>query len=558
MDITAPIEAVTNLSFVNTILDMNGSEMIFPVTKGLTLSMSDGQIIDGAYTMNNGTIFMENDAKVGTDATIADFTITGKMILFGANILFEGEIINQDTLQSRTSYNLNFDIDGNFTNNGLFREPSSSWSSTVNITGNITNNGEWLNITTHLSGTSPHTLTQAPGKEFFGKSFYADAGTGITTATTSVNFRDCAVDFNDEELVLLGDISVSEEYLYHVVLTGNNNQLYMDDNARLANSIVGDVEIAGKVRLGSVNTFEGEIVVLDTLENYTGTSANLTVNGNITNNGVIRDYTSSWHWTIHSNGNIINNGDWGNYSIQMDSPSDQYVSCINDQVISSEFFIDNDISSKIIVDGDLNFLNTYVDLNGAELVMPEGGNISVLSIDGNIAYLSDGIISGGSFTYTGNPYSYIVNITIESNTTLVGTVKVGTSVYFNDDISIMDTLMNQNSTASTLNVTGRIVNNGIVQNYNSSWRLTIKVAEHIINNGEWINYRTYLNGTEDQLIYLIAGKEITGQVRFEAMFSDPPYQWKWNDTGPPAVWRSSTKTQSTISVGIDVTSSSPS
>ncbi|MEZ5196863.1 MAG: hypothetical protein R2764_10795 [Bacteroidales bacterium] len=53
---------------------------------------------------------------------------------------------------------------------------------------------------------------------------------------------------------------------------------------------------------------------------------------------------------------------------------------------------------------------------------------------------------------------------------------------------------------------------------------------HIINNGVWENYHTYLNGTDDQLIYLIAGKEMTGQFHFEAMIDDPPYQWKWNGT----------------------------
>jgi hypothetical protein len=162
--------------------------------------------------------------------------------------------------------------------------------------------------------------------------------------------------------------------------------------------------------------------------------------------------------------------------------------------------------------------------------MPEGGNLSVLSIDGNMAFFTNGTISGGSFTYTGNPYSYISNMTFGPITTLAGTINVGTSVNFNDDISIMDTLMNKISTTSTINVAGRIVNNGIIQNYSSSWKLYINVAEHIINNGEWLNYRTTLNGASDQLIYLIAGKEMTGEFRFDANIIDPPYQWKWNGT----------------------------
>jgi len=214
-DITAPLEAQTNLSFSNSILNMNGGEMIFPVTKGLTLSLSDGGISNGTYTMNNGTIFMENDAQVNTNAIISDVSITGKMILFGANIVFEGEIINQDTLQSQNSYTLSFTIDGNITNNGLFLAPTSNWNNIVFITGNITNNGEWLRITTHLSGTGPHEISQTMGKEFYGKYFYADTGTGTTTVLTGVNFNECRVSFNDEELVLeeLADLKTLQKII---------------------------------------------------------------------------------------------------------------------------------------------------------------------------------------------------------------------------------------------------------------------------------------------------------------------------------------------------------
>ncbi|RLD56922.1 MAG: hypothetical protein DRJ05_10540 [Bacteroidetes bacterium] len=65
---------------------------------------------------------------------------------------------------------------------------------------------------------------------------------------------------------------------------------------------------------------------------------------------------------------------------------------------------------------------------------------------------------------------------------------------------------------------------------NGSYRLTIYCNGHIINNGTWENYQTKLNGFDDQLIYLIAGKEITGEFRFDALINDPPHQWKWNGT----------------------------
>jgi len=180
------------------------------------------------------------------------------------------------------------------------------------------------------------------------------------------------------------------------------------------------------------------------------------------------------------------------------------------------------------VDENIHFNKTTVDLNGAILLFSTDGNMSLLGESGNTATLSDGIIMGSYINCTCNEFTYMQGLTVYPNMFFYGTTKLHSGLEFIQDISVMDTLMNYQSVSATVNVGGRVVNNGTIMNYSSSYRLTLKIAEHVINNGDWINYRTYLNGVDDQLIYLVAGKEITGQFRFEAEINDPPYQWKHN------------------------------
>ncbi|MCD4790116.1 MAG: hypothetical protein K8R37_08975, partial [Bacteroidales bacterium] len=176
---------------------------------------------------------------------------------------------------------------------------------------------------------------------------------------------------------------------------------------------------------------------------------------------------------------------------------------------------------------DLTFAGTNIDLNGDSLIMPAtkgsvisltGGRIEDGYVQSNFGalYMANGAYIGSNFTIT--------DITLE------GMVQLnGSGIEFIGEIINNAFLWSYSGVQSTATITGNITNNDTITNYSSSYRLSLNISGDITNNGVWTNYNTILNGVDDQLIYLIGGKEMTGQFRFNAMINDPPYQWKWND-----------------------------
>jgi len=104
-------------------------------------------------------------------------------------------------------------------------------------------------------------------------------------------------------------------------------------------------------------------------------------------------------------------------------------------------------------------------------------------------------------------------------------VQVRNGCTFLGETKVVDTLSTYGNISSTLNIDGDITNNGSIQN--NSYNLSLNINGHLINNGTWTNYRTTLNGTTDQSIYLINDQEITGTVYFDALSAGSPYQWHY-------------------------------
>ncbi|MBN2174372.1 MAG: hypothetical protein JW731_09580 [Bacteroidales bacterium] len=526
---TGTITANSDIDFDGVNIDLNNSVLIMPVTKGGKLTILGGRITEAAITGNNGFLEMGVEAYLYENVSLSDVTLQGVVNVLGATNSLSGEIIVEGTLQNRINGSSSLQIDGNVYNEGIIQNTNNSF--TLNVTGNIYNNGTWQNTHTWLSGTGTHSVTQGPSGSFSGQNLYAEAGTGTITAGSSIDLNGVNMDLNGGVLELDpakgAGLSFTSGKLRDGIVYGSGNELSMDTDSYIESLTLHDFVLQGTVPVLTTGViFEGNTIVEGTLKNYSA-SASVICNGVLTNNGTIENLINSL--TLYLNGTFINTGTCTNWKIEFSSATDQEVASPGGGVIGARYIENTDPLSKIIATDDLTFHTSIIDLNGGEIQMPLGKKFTLTGSSTLEGSLVDGTISGETFDYEGNEYAYIQNITFDPEVTLYGQVEVLTEVDFNGSLNNKD-ILQLRGLSCAVNVADRIINNGTIQDGSTGNNLTINCQGHIINNGIWDNYRTTLNGVDDQLIYLIAGKEITGEFRFDAMIDDPPYQWKWNGT----------------------------
>ncbi len=529
-DSGSAIEALTDLSFTGTNIDLNGSTLTLP-NGGHTLSLSDGYIKDGEVNFNYGTLFMENDAYIGSDLLLDNVTLEGVVQLRNNGIEFSGDIINNAFLRNYVNSNISTTITGNITNNDTITDPNYNFY--LNVTGNITNNGVWSINRTNLTGSGNHTISQGASDIFSGNYFNAADTTGNITALSDITFEGTNIDLNGRTLTMPATkgslLSLSGGYIQDGEVNFNYGTLFMENDAYIGSDLLLDnVTLEGVIQLRNNGIeFSGEIINNAFLRNYVNSNVSTTITGNITNNDTVTD--PNYTFTLNVTGNIINNGIWSISHTNLTSTGPHTLSLGSGKLFSGNYFEAEAGTGLITATNDIVFLGTDVDLNGSEMAMPDEKRFSILGTSTNNAHLDDGTLSGDNFEFEGNDYSDFENITFSGNVTLFGNVRaVASADTFLGDVDVRDTLSTRTNTNSTLTIEGRLINNGAI--INSNYHLFLNCHGHLVNNGTWTNSQTTLNGTEDQLIYLVSQKPIDGYVSFDAVNGSNPFQWYLEDT----------------------------
>ncbi|MEK8016121.1 MAG: hypothetical protein VSS75_004575, partial [Candidatus Parabeggiatoa sp.] len=102
------------------------------------------------------------------------------------------------------------------------------------------------------------------------------------------------------------------------------------------------VVVNGVVNVTGATVKEVVISTGAILQNYSNSSRTLTVNGDITNNGIIKNSDSGGLFYINVSGNLINNGKWNNYQTTL-TKGIQTIA-ISGNPLSSQIVFDKDFS----------------------------------------------------------------------------------------------------------------------------------------------------------------------------------------------------------------------
>ncbi|MCD4744986.1 MAG: hypothetical protein K8R58_01665 [Bacteroidales bacterium] len=190
-----------------------------------------------------------------------------------------------------------------------------------------------------------------------------------------------------------------------------------------------DVVIQGIVDVTGAECNNLMIKANGILQNRSYTNYTLRVNGNVTNNGIIRDYPEWYHLFITVKGDIINNGEWSNEYTYLTGSQDQHLN------FSKEFsgyrIEDADNTSAIIADSDITFKHTKIDLKGSTLRLGQGTKLYLYG-----EWIFNGqIIGNGSELYMYDN-SFLERISID-NVAIKGIINVFSSVVLEEE-SVID------------------------------------------------------------------------------------------------------------------------
>ncbi|MBL7105866.1 MAG: T9SS type A sorting domain-containing protein [Bacteroidales bacterium] len=432
-------------------------------------------------------------------------------------------INNGALLQNYTYAEITLTVNGDVINNGTITN-SVYDHFYLKIYGDIVNNGVWTNYSTEMVGTNTHQISQGGSGEFTGERFEAVATTGTIYVMSDFNFNGTSILLNGVTMELDNSKGANLSILGNSMSDGelkcNGQDLYMNNGAYLWNMTIENATLKGIVGVYDYgDTFNGNTIVEDTLQSL-HYLCYLTVNGTLTNNGVIRN--SNYH-PLHMNiyGDIINNGEWVNETINMAGTSNQYISLSAGQEFGCSNFVGTDNNTTVEALTDLTFNGTQIDFNNGRLIMPIGGG-GILTIHGGSLRETDLITNSGTL-FMDNGAS-LQDQSVIHNATLKGLVGIyDNGVVFNGNTIVEDTLQSL-LYIGNLTVNDTLTNNGVIRNSNYH-PLNMNIYGDIINNGEWTNNRTTLNGNEDQHIYLMSNTPIEGNVQFDAVLATTPFQW---------------------------------
>jgi len=515
---------LTDLYFSNCSFNLNNSTLEMP--PGSNLYLSAGYFKNAIVFSQSGSISIySSDNAYFENLSIQNAELYDLIQLNGNNVIFTGNTILQGTIQNYYS-NSNLTVNGDFTNNGIVKDKGNGWHLYMDNLGNIINNGVWDNIEIELWSDSDQNISCLNQSEFAVNTFIDQVPSSGVIGLTDLYFSNCSFNLNSSTLIMPSGsnlyLSAGNFKNADVFSQSGNIYIYSSNNAYFENLNVQNADLNGLIRInGNSVIFTGNTVLQDTIQNYSS-NCNLTVNGNFTNNGLIRDNGSGWLLYMDLFGNIINDGVWDNYEIELYGELDQNISCLNENVFSANNFTDQKPGGLINALTDIYFVDCNVNLNYNTLLMPENSTLSVMN---NYFSKAEVYSPVGKFTFEMNNSAYLNNCDI-SDATLEGVFKCNLTDFYGDIVN--NGSMENYSGNQTVNFFGNIANNGIIKNNGTGWNLYVNITGNLTNNGDWNNYQTQMTGTIEQHIYLMFHNDITGQMQFVSDIMVAPYQWRFN------------------------------
>ncbi|HPE57803.1 MAG TPA: hypothetical protein P5514_06620 [Bacteroidales bacterium] len=234
-------------------------------------------------------------------------------------------------------------------------------------------------------------------------------------------------------------------------------------------------------------------------------SYTLTINGDLYNHGTISNYSSAF--TVEIYGDIYNDGVWVNSYSRLKGATNQYLNCLNNNVIGCYQFVNNKTGGDMYINSEVNFQNCQVILNNGNLHIPASAVVNLYNSDvfsGNIIGSGASSILYGDGAYNADPC--ILMSTNLQNLSINGSLNISSNCSFSGTV-INNGFIQNDYYGYEMNIYDNFINNGTLRNYASG--LIIYVYGNFTNNNEVLNQSIDFRGSTDQNITLLTGKTLS-------------------------------------------------
>ncbi len=468
-DAGSPISFLTDVTFVNIEMIMNGTAVEF--APNIEVAVSDKAIRYANITGNNSALKLSGGAY--TDHCTLDNLVLKGLFNLGTGNTASGEIVNEDTLQNLLNGTRTFQVNGNFTNNGLITETNNHLH--LVFTGDVTNTGIWNSSDVYFNGTSDQHVDFAPDTWIYCNNIYGQD-----------TLSDIVLDNNWEIHHALIDMS-------NALIDVSGYQLTLRDNASIRYAVIHQAQLGGAFTCYKGCVFTGETVVLDTLQkNNANSQIPVTFEGDLINNGIIIRYNGyALQMTLY--GDFEVNGPVDVEDLIFAGASDQNLySTTKNSVINVDQVYDTDPTSSIILGSDFTFIDADIDLSGATLTLANG---NMTMQDGKL--LNGTLVSDNRY-FEQHGTAYLKEMQVAS-TILKGKCQLwGDNNHFTD-VTVEDTLQNYSTSNHTpiLVVDGDFTNNGVIT-YGNGYKINFEIAGNFYNYGKFNAKKINFTGDADQ------------------------------------------------------------
>jgi hypothetical protein len=415
----ASVFVVDNVVYISGSLMLGGSKLLLPGVNDTLVLFNNGLVDGGVIECNNniivgkgsnGTIGFHGIRKFNPKQTYVKDAILEGYINFNGEwgdssdytITFLGNVINNGTITTAPFHmgNIaNIFIEGEFINNGQVKSQSDGLALRFVKNGNITNNGELLdnkmifyNSHTFINNSDSVSVSEIKG---------LDSNSTVTIPKDLLFNVDAMINMNGGKMVLTNSAKLDGFGMKNSVLEANGSVISTRNNSNIFLSTIKDVKV-NNVKIYYTTKLLGETEIIENGV-LSIASGDVNVKGNIINNGTIIDPDN-----LTIIGNITNNGIWkAKANLTGDFVNNGEVTIyrslkINGTVTNKNAWKGNlEVVGDVINEGIIDTVGTFkVEGNITNSAIMGTGGRGSFEVDGNIN--NSGILDCSYFRITGN------------------------------------------------------------------------------------------------------------------------------------------------------------
>ncbi len=479
----------TDVYFYDNVLDASGHD----------ISFEQGAIADNLY-LHCSTLSFDGSGYLQSCQFWCD-TLEGSFYFYQDNV-FNTDIVNNAILQNQSNSSQTVQFLGNLTNNNIIRNNVSYNTLRLNFQGNLVNDGQITCSAVELIGTDQH-VSATDGALIDVGHFYGNTDANTLYFDTDIDLNG-SVDLNWNTLVLAPGTTLSMDgsSLYEGTIEGQGSTISMVNGSSTWETTFDNAVADGLWQINSTVIFTGNAMIEGILQNHQNGSRNAIFDGDLINNGEIRNNLSYNVLNVECRGDITNNGVWNTNSLLLNSET-MDIECAPGSSFSVTTVSAATASLTYNLNSDVAFIGSMVDLDGGTFNMAPG---TTLTLSGLQFYDTNVDANGSTIDFLNG--SLITQSTID-NATLDGLCQIRDSnVYFTGDTTLNGTIQNHQAGSYNTYFNGPFTNNGTIRNHPSYSSLGVYVNNQCTNNGVWQNSWLYFGDG----VYVGAAPEATFDV----------------------------------------------